>query len=84
MYILGFRPGSVIVDYKMEVGETKENAQIGKEELVQIIKVSIDENRDTSIFDPESVVIEGEQGVLLMRCMVISDANRLGEEDKEN
>ena len=59
MFILGFRPGSVIVDYTMKVGVTKENAKIGKEELIQVIRVTIDENRDTSIFDAESVFIEG-------------------------
>ena len=66
----------------MEVGETKENAQIGKEELVQIIKVSIDENRDTSIFDPESVVITGECGGGVtwgMMRMVVGDEDIWGE-----
>ena len=60
VFILGFRPGSIIVDYKMKVGETEENAQIGKEELLQIIKVSIEENHDTTVFEAETAVIEGK------------------------
>ena len=60
VFILGFRPGSVIVDYKMEVGETKENKNIGKEELVQVLKVMVEENKDSTVFEAESVVIEGK------------------------
>ena len=61
LFILGYRPdgGSTIVDYKMKVGETKENSFIGKEELLLILKVKIDENKDSIIFDPETVGIEG-------------------------
>ena len=62
MFILGFRPGSVVVDFRMKVGETKENEKIEKENLVEILKVVIEENRDETIFEADSVTIEGEKG----------------------
>ena len=60
MFILGFRPGSVIVDYKMKVGQTKENEGIEKEELVEILKVIIEANRAASPFEAATVIIEGK------------------------
>ena len=61
VFILGFRPGSVVVDYHMKVGETKENAKIDKENLVEILRVMIEENEDTTVFEADSVVIEGKE-----------------------
>merc|ERR1711971_1064162 len=47
-----------IVDFRMKVGETKENAKIGKESLVEILRVVIEENRDKTVFEAESITIE--------------------------
>ena len=49
-----------MVDYKMKVGQTKENEGIEKEELVEILKVIIEENRDSTLFEATSVTIEGK------------------------
>ncbi len=58
---MGFRPGSVIVDYHMKVGETNENQKIDKENLVDILRVMIEENEDKTIFEAASVMIEGNE-----------------------
>ena len=51
---------SIIVDYKLEVGVTPENEDLDKEILENSIRVAIEENEDTTIFDSNTVSIEGE------------------------
>ena len=51
---------SIIVDYKLEVGVTPENEDLDKEILENSIRVAIEENEDTAIFDSNTVSIEGE------------------------
>merc|ERR1712176_676926 len=58
VFILGFRKGSIIVDYKMEVGVTEANEGFDKDFVENGIRVAIEERKDTTSFDSETVSIE--------------------------
>ena len=62
MFILGFRPGSVIVDYKMTFGKTETNTLLVRDDLVEMLKVVIEENQEKTIFVSDFVVVEGKKG----------------------
>jgi hypothetical protein len=57
VFILGFRNGSVITDYKVDVGESPDNKDITPEDHKAMLKFQMEESENKYGFDPNQIVI---------------------------
>ena len=58
--VLGFRRGSVIIDYSVEIEATTETRVLEKRTLEERIKYNLKNSRQNSLgIDPDSIAVEG-------------------------
>ena len=69
--VLGFRGGSVIIDYVVEIEENNDNQELGKTSLEEQIKYNLEHSGENGLgIDTDSVNIQGKRDQRLSTGLV--------------